>query len=105
MVKGKLSIQESHNCEKMIVAKCEQNPKVLPFIVKLLRNTHFTVVLFVFQFFQVCNFGKFINSRRGTVSSEMVKMSRLQLLDLHFVNLLSINVIPIFKSFSLRVKP
>ena len=33
----------------------------------------FTVALFVFHFFRVCNFGKFINLRFGTVRSERVK--------------------------------
>ena len=33
---------------------------------------YFTVVLFVFQFSLVCNFGKFIHFGLGTVRSEMV---------------------------------
>ena len=33
----------------------------------------FTVVLFIFQFYQVCNFGQFINFGLGTVRSEGVK--------------------------------
>ena len=33
---------------------------------------HFTVVLFVFQFFLVCNFGQFINFGLGTLRSETV---------------------------------
>ena len=33
------------------------------------------MVLFVFQFYPVCNFGKCINFGLGTVSSEMVKES------------------------------
>ena len=31
---------------------------------------YFTVVLFVFQFYPVCNFGKFISLGLGTVRSE-----------------------------------
>ena len=34
---------------------------------------YFTVVLFVFQFYPVCNFGGFINFGLGTVRSERVK--------------------------------
>ena len=34
---------------------------------------YFAVVLFVFYFYQVCNFGKFINFGLGTVRSERVK--------------------------------
>ena len=34
---------------------------------------YFTVVLSVFQFYPVCNFGKFINCGLGTVRSERVK--------------------------------
>ena len=33
---------------------------------------YFSVVLFGFPFYPVCNFGNFINFRLGTVSSEMV---------------------------------
>ena len=35
----------------------------------------FTVALFVFQFYTVCNFGKFITSGLGTVRSERVKVA------------------------------
>ena len=34
---------------------------------------YFTVMLFVFQFYPVCNFGKFINFGLGTVRGESVK--------------------------------
>ena len=34
---------------------------------------YFTVVLFVFQFSPVCNFGKVINFGRGTITSVTVK--------------------------------
>ena len=34
---------------------------------------YFTVVQFVFQFYPVCNFGKFMNFGLGTVRSEGVK--------------------------------
>ena len=34
---------------------------------------YFSEVLFVFQFYPVCNFGKFINFGLGTVRSERVK--------------------------------
>ena len=34
---------------------------------------YFTVVLFVFQFYPVCTFGKFINFGLGTVRSERVE--------------------------------
>ena len=35
---------------------------------------YFIVVLFVFQFYPVCNFGKFIIFGLGTVKSERVKL-------------------------------
>ena len=35
---------------------------------------YFTVVLFVFQFYPVCNFGTFIKFGLGTVGSERVKL-------------------------------
>ena len=34
---------------------------------------YFTVLLFVFQFYSVCNFRKFVNSGLGTIRSERVK--------------------------------
>ena len=37
---------------------------------------YFTVVLFVFQFYPVCNFGKFISFGLGTIRSERVKQQR-----------------------------
>ena len=36
---------------------------------------YFTVVLFVFQFYSVCDFGKFISFGLGTIRSERVKNS------------------------------
>ena len=36
---------------------------------------YFTVVLFVFQFYPDCNFGKFINFVLGTAMCERVKVS------------------------------
>ena len=41
---------------------------------------YFTVVLLVFQFSPVLNFGKFINFELGTVRSERVKNSSMTLL-------------------------
>ena len=38
---------------------------------------YFTVVLFAFKFYPVCNFGKFINFGLGTVRVERVKMDFL----------------------------
>ena len=35
---------------------------------------YFTVVLFVFQFYPVCNFGNFMYFGLGTVKSERVKI-------------------------------
>ena len=35
---------------------------------------YFTVVLFVFRFYLVCNFGIFVNFGLGTVRSERVKV-------------------------------
>ena len=37
---------------------------------------YFTLVLFVFQFYPICNFGEFVNSGLGTVRSERVNGSR-----------------------------
>ena len=37
-----------------------------------IMGQHFTVVPFVFQFYPVCNFGKFINFGLGTVRRERV---------------------------------
>ena len=45
---------------------------------------HFSVVLFVFQFCPVCNFGKFINFGLATVRSEKVKLAYLLLLNINF---------------------
>ena len=42
---------------------------------------YFTLVLFVFQFFPVCNFGKFLNFGVGTVRSERVKLLGWRSLD------------------------
>ena len=36
---------------------------------------YFAVALFVFEFDQVCNFGKLINFRLGTVRSERITLS------------------------------
>ena len=50
-------------------------PKVKPFVGKLLSSKYFTVVLFAFQVYPVCNFGKFISYfALGTVRTERVNL-------------------------------
>ena len=40
-------------------------------------DQYFTVVLFVFQFYPVCNFGKFMNFELGTVRSDWSRQANL----------------------------